>query len=78
MLTKYGCVACHAVDRKVIGPAFKEVAAKYRGQAGAEAHLAEKVRAGGAGVWGDIPMSPNPQVPDQDLQTLVKWVLALK
>ena len=78
MLTKYGCVACHAVDKKVVGPALQEVAAKYRGQAGAEAHLAEKIRAGGAGVWGDIPMSPNPQVPDQDLQTLVKWVLALK
>jgi len=78
MLTTYTCIACHAVDKKVIGPALKDVAAKYRGQADAEAHLAEKIRNGGAGVWGQIPMTPNPQVPDEDLHTLVKWVLALK
>jgi cytochrome c len=78
MLTKYGCVACHAVDHKVVGPALEDVARKYHDQADAPAHLSEKVRAGGSGVWGDIPMTPNPQVPDADLQTLVKWVLALK
>jgi len=78
MLTKYGCVACHAVDHKVVGPALEDVAKKYHDQADAPAHLSEKVRAGGSGVWGDIPMTPNPQVPDADLQTLVKWVLALK
>jgi cytochrome c len=78
MLTKYGCVACHSVDHKVIGPALENVAEKYHGNADAVAHLTEKVRAGGSGVWGDIPMPPNPQVPDADLQTLVQWVLKLK
>ena len=78
MLMKYGCTACHAVDHKVLGPAFNDVATKYHGNAGALAQLTEKVRSGGVGVWGDIPMIANPQVPDTDLQTLVKWVLALK
>ena len=76
MITKYGCVACHAVDRKVVGPAFHDVAVKYKGNANAATQLAEKVRNGGAGVWGDIPMSPNPQVPEQELRELVSWVLA--
>ena len=74
---KYGCTACHAVDRKVVGPAFKEVAAKYRGQ-DVEAKLAEKVKNGGSGVWGQVPMPPNPAVPDEDLHALVKYVLSLK
>src|SRR5262245_54310952 len=78
MITKYGCTACHAVDHKVVGPALKDVAAKYKGQADAETHLKEKIRNGGSGVWGEIPMTPNPQVPDQDLQAIVKWVLAIK
>jgi cytochrome c len=77
MIGKYGCTACHAVDHKVVGPAFKDVAAKYKGQ-DVEAKLAEKVRNGGAGVWGQVPMTPNPQVPDADLHALVKWVLSLK
>jgi cytochrome c len=78
MLTKYGCTACHAIDHKVVGPSLDDVAKKYHGQSDALAHLTEKVRNGGSGVWGDIPMTPNPQVPDADLQTLVKWVLTLK
>ena len=78
MLTKYGCVACHAIDRKVVGPSLNDVAAKYRGHPDAANTLIEKVRSGGAGVWGSTPMIPNPQVPDQDLHTLVKWVLALQ
>jgi cytochrome c len=65
------------VDHKVVGPGFKEVAAKYKGQDVA-AQLAQKVRNGGAGVWGQVPMPPNPQVPDPELQQLVKWVLSLK
>jgi cytochrome c len=77
MPAKYGCTACHAVDHKVVGPAFKDVAAKYRGQ-DVEARLAEKVRNGGAGVWGQVPMTPNPQVPDPDLHAVVKWILSLK
>jgi cytochrome c551/c552 len=78
MITQYGCVACHAVDRKVVGPAFKDVAAKYKGQHDAEMTLEQKVHNGGTGVWGEIPMPPNPQVPEKDLQTLVGWVLAQK
>ncbi len=77
MLTKYGCTACHATDRKIVGPSFKDVANKYRGQ-NAEAALAQKIKKGGGGVWGDVPMIPNPQVPDPDLRVLVKWILSLK
>lgn len=77
MPAKYGCTACHAVDHKVVGPAFKDVAAKYKGQ-DVEAKLAEKVRNGGSGVWGQTPMVPNPQVPDADLHAMVKWILSLK
>jgi cytochrome c len=77
MGAKYGCTACHAVDRKVVGPSFTDVAAKYRGK-DVEAALAEKVKNGGSGVWGQVPMTPNPQVPDEDLHALVKWILALK
>lgn len=77
MPAKYGCTSCHAVDHKVIGPAFKDVAAKYKGQ-DVEAALVEKIKKGGSGVWGDIPMTPNPQVPDPDLHAMVKWILGLK
>jgi cytochrome c len=75
---KNACTACHAVDKKVVGPAFKEVAAKYRNDKGAEAKLTEKVKKGGVGVWGQVPMPPNTAVPDADVKTLVKWVLSLK
>ena len=61
----------------MVGPAFKEVAAKYRSQQ-AEDRLVEKVRRGGAGVWGSIPMAPNPQVPDAELHAIVRWVLTLQ
>jgi len=77
MPAKYGCTACHAVDHRVVGPAFKDVAAKYRGK-DVEAQLVQKVKNGGAGVWGQVPMPPNAQVPDPDLQALVKWILTLK
>ena len=77
MPAKYGCTACHAVDHKVVGPAFKDVAAKYQGK-DVEAALVQKVKNGGSGVWGQIPMTPNPQVPDQDLHAIVKWILTLK
>jgi len=75
---KYNCLACHTVDKKVIGPAYKDVAAKYKGDKGAEARLVAKVKNGGSGVWGQIPMPPNPAVPDGDVKALVKWVLSLK
>lgn len=73
-----GCNACHAPDKKLIGPAYKDVAAKYRGNKSAEADLVKKVKAGGKGVWGDIPMAPNAHVKDDDIRTLVQWILSLK
>jgi cytochrome c len=75
---KYNCLACHTVDKRSVGPAYKEVAKKYAGQKDAEAKLVEKVKKGGAGVWGPTPMPPNAAVPDGDVKTLVKWILSLK
>jgi len=75
---KNGCTACHQVDKKVVGPAFKDVAAKYKGDKTAEARLAKKVKEGGKGVWGEIPMPPNSQVKDEDIKAIVHWVLSLK
>jgi cytochrome c len=74
---KHNCTACHAVDKKLIGPAYKDVAKKYKGQADAAAKLAEKVKKGGSGVWGAVPMPPNANVPDGDVTTLVAWVLKM-
>jgi cytochrome c len=78
MLKKHACLACHAVDKKLVGPSYKDVAAKYRGQAGAEKTLAEKVKKGGVGTWGQVPMPPNATVPDGDINTMVKWILSQK
>ena len=78
LATKNGCTACHGIDKKIVGPAYKEVATKYRGNAKAEAMLIDKVKKGGVGVWGQIPMPPNAQAKDEDVKTLVKWVLSLK
>src|SRR5689334_13130587 len=75
---KYNCFACHAVDKKVVGPAYKDVANKYRGDKAAEAKLIEKVKKGGVGVWGQVPMPPNATVPDADVKALVQWVLSQK
>lgn len=76
---KYACVACHVVKGpKTVGPSYADVAKKYAGQKGAEAKLVEKVKKGGTGVWGQVPMPPNPSVPDADLHALVKWVLSTK
>lgn len=75
---KHNCFACHSVDKKVVGPAYKDVAAKYRGDKAAPAKLFEKVKKGGAGVWGAVPMPPNSQVPDADIKSLVSWILSLK
>lgn len=75
---KSGCLACHSVDKKVLGPAFKDVAAKYKGNKEAEAKLVNKVKKGGSGVWGPMPMPANsPQVKDEDIKTIVQWVLSL-
>jgi len=78
LIKKNGCSACHANDKKVVGPAYVDVAAKYKGDAGAAAKLAAKVKAGGSGVWGPVPMPPNPSVSDADLKTIVTYILALK
>ncbi len=72
------CLSCHAVDKKVVGPSFKDVAAKYKGQKDAEAKMVKKVREGGVGAWGQIPMPPNTTVSEKDATTLVKWILAGK
>jgi len=76
---KHACVACHVVKgAKTVGPAYAEVAKKYAGQKGAEAMLAEKVKKGSTGAWGQIPMPPNAAVPDADVRALVKWILSIK
>ena len=75
---KNACTACHAVDKKLIGPSYKDVAAKYKGNAKAEAILVEKVKKGGVGNWGQIPMPANANLKDEDAKTLVKWILATK
>jgi cytochrome c len=78
LLKKNACLACHAVDKKLVGPAYKEVAAKYRGQKDAEKLVAERVKKGSTGVWGQIPMPPNAAVPDAEINTMVKWILSQK
>jgi cytochrome c len=75
---KYMCLSCHTLDKKLVGPSYHDVAAKYKGDKGAEAKLVDKVKKGGAGVWGQIPMPPNDKVPEADLRTLVKWILSTK
>lgn len=75
---KNACMTCHGVDKKVVGPAFKDVAKKYAGDKTAEAKLMAKVKTGGKGVWGEIPMPPNPQVTDADNKKIVAWILGLK
>jgi cytochrome c len=77
MMQKYGCAACHAVDKPVVGPAYSQVAAKYRGDNTAATKLEQKVKAGGSGVWGAVPMPPNATVPDADIKALVSWILSL-
>ncbi|WP_277186768.1 c-type cytochrome [Caballeronia sp. BR00000012568055] len=70
------CMGCHAVDRKLVGPSFQQIAEKYKGDAQAPAKLALKVKKGGAGVWGSIPMPSHPAMNDADVKTVVAWVLA--
>ena len=75
---KHNCTACHQTDKKLVGPSYKDVANKYRGQKDIAAKLAAKVKKGGQGVWGPVPMPPNAAVSDADIKTLVAWILALK
>ena len=78
LATSKNCMACHAVDKKLVGPAFKEVAAKYAGKAGASDTLAGKIIKGGSGVWGPVPMPANAQVNEAEAKKLADWVLTLK
>ena len=73
---KHNCLACHQVDKKSVGPAYKDIAAKYKGQ-NVAAKLEEKVKKGGQGVWGAVPMPPNAAVPDADIKKLVDWILKM-
>lgn len=75
---KKACMACHAVDKKLVGPAYKEVAAKYAGQKDAAAKLADKIQKGGSGVWGAVPMPANPGVSADEAKQLAAWVLTIK
>jgi cytochrome c len=74
---KHNCLACHMVDKKSVGPSYRDIAKKYKGQAGMDAKLAEKVKKGGQGVWGPIPMPPNAAVPEKDVKELVEWIMKL-
>ena len=75
---KKSCLACHATDKKLVGPAYKDVAAKYAGQKDAAAKLADKIQKGGTGVWGQVPMPANPQVNAEEAKQLATWVLSIK
>jgi cytochrome c len=72
---QHACVSCHALDHRVVGPSFKEIAARYRNTSAAAA-LVSKMKAGGAGTWGPVPMPPQAHVGDTDLQVLARWILA--
>jgi cytochrome c len=73
--TKNACMGCHAVDKKLVGPAYKDIAAKYKGQADAVDKLVKKVKAGGSGVWGPVPMPANAGISEADTKTVVQWIL---
>lgn len=78
LLKKHMCIACHNVDKKIVGPAYKDVAKKYRGQKDAVAYLSDKIRNGGKGVWGPIPMMPNAKVTEQEAKALATYIINLK
>ena len=78
LMKKDNCATCHAIDKKLIGPAYQDVAAKYKGDKDAVAKLSKKVKEGGSGVWGAIPMPPNTATSDADIKELVTWILTLK
>jgi cytochrome c len=78
LATSKNCMACHALDRKLVGPSYKDVAAKYAGDKSAAEKLASKIQKGGAGTWGPVPMPANPQVSDAEALKLAAWVLTVK
>lgn len=75
LLSDYACTACHAIDKKLVGPSFREVATRYKDDSGAAARLLGKIKDGGAGAWGPVPMPPHPQIAADDLKRIVGWVL---
>jgi cytochrome c len=79
LMENHGCISCHRVDRKMIGPSFRQIAARYRSEPQAAERLFAKVRAGGEGEWDDVPMQPNPpeKISDEDLQAVIRWILTL-
>jgi len=78
LLKDKACLTCHQIDKKVVGPAYKDVAAKYKARKDAEAYLVSKIKAGSTGVWGPIPMPPNGTVNDEEAKTLAKYILTVK
>ena len=78
LLKDKACFACHIVDKKLVGPSYKEVAAKYKSRKDAEAYLVKKIKEGSTGVWGPVPMPPNATVADSDAKTLAKYILTIK
>ena len=79
LVQQYGCLNCHNTDQKLVGPAYKAVSEKYQGDTNSAVNtLAQKIKAGGAGNWGRIPMPPHPNVSDEDAKTMVTWILSLK
>jgi cytochrome c len=77
LANKNACMSCHQVDKKVVGPSFKDVAKKYKGDAKAVDHIVGVIKKGGKGNWGTVPMPPHPQVSDEDAKKLANWVLSL-
>jgi len=78
LLKEKACLSCHTVDKKLVGPPYKEVAAKYKSQKDAEAYLARKIKEGSTGVWGQIPMPPNSTVKDDEAKVMAKYILSVK
>lgn len=78
LLKEKACLACHTLDKKLVGPAYKEVAAKYKSRKDAEAYLAKKIKEGSNGVWGPVPMPPNGTVADDEARTLAKYIMTVK
>ncbi|NWG74853.1 MAG: c-type cytochrome, partial [Rubrivivax sp.] len=74
LATPQPCTACHSDNNKIVGPGFAEIAAKYKGRADAEEYLAGKIRAGGSGVWGAVPMPPQAQLKDDEVKALARWI----
>ncbi|HXZ55427.1 MAG TPA: c-type cytochrome [Burkholderiales bacterium] len=78
LLKEKACLSCHQLDKKLVGPAYKDVAAKYKSRKDAEAYLVGKIKGGSTGVWGQIPMPPNGTVNDAEAKTLAKYILTVK